>query len=468
MAGRRSPSCGTDRAVRPFFSGAAWLLLAFVSATQAAAPIQAETRGCVRDCAGYLRENVPAEPLTEARIAREAAPKREAYRAYLHASMHARDADRAALRAERAGLVAIPPSSEPDSHGLDTLPLDRAPSAYADDASLATARVVLSYQIPSGGWGKNMRRDGVVRQRGESWLADAIDPDSPRDADWHFVGTLDNDASITELRFLAKVQRVQSRDRAKVHAGIVRGIDWLLSAQYPDGGWPQVYPLAGGYADAVTLNDDAMLSAVRLLHDIGHDHDGDFAFVDAARRGRAEAAARRGIAWWLAHQVVIDGRRTLWAQQHDALTGAPVAARAFEMPALATQESAGVLRFLMTLPDPDDDVRAAIRGGVDFLRATRIAGRRWADGRLVADPESASWARFYAPDRFAPDAATVEARAQALFGDRPGPHDSRAYGLVFDRVTSVSEERRRGYRQYDARAEDVLAAWPQWDALHRR
>lgn len=436
--------------------------------THAAAPIQTEARGCVRDCAGYLRENVPAEPLTEARIARESAPRREAYRAYLETSMRAREADRAALRAERAGLATIPSSREPDSRGLDTLRLDRPSSSYADDASLATARVVLSYQIPSGGWGKDMRRDGVVRQRGESWLADAIDPDSPRDADWHFVGTVDNGASTAELRFLAKVQRVQPRDRVKVRAGIVRGIDWLLSAQYPDGGWPQVYPLAGGYADAVTLNDDAMLSAVRLLHDIGRDHDGDFAFVDVARRGRAAAAARRGIAWWLAHQVVIDGRRTLWAQQHDALTGAPTPARAFEMPALATQESAGVLRFLMTLPDPDDDVRAAIRGGVDFLRATRITGWRWTDGRLVADPDGELWARFYAPDHFEPDAATVEARAQALFGDRPAPHDSRSYGLVFDRVTSVSEERRRGYRQYDARGEDVLATWPQWDARHRR
>lgn len=443
-------------------------MLAFASVTQAAAPIPAEARGCVRDCAGYLRENVPAEPLTEARIAREAAPKREAYRAYIEASMRASAADRAALRAERAGLVAIPHPRAEDAHGVDTMPLDRAPSAYADAGSLAIARVILSYQIPSGGWGKNMCRDGPARRRGESWVPDEVDPDGERGADWHFVGTLDNGASTTELRFLAKVQRVQPRDRARLRAGIVRGIDWLLASQYPDGGWPQVYPLAGGYADAVTLNDDAMLAAVRLLHDIGRDHDGDFAFVDTPRRARAAAAAERGIAWWVDHQVVIDGRRTLWAQQHDALTGRPASARAFEMPALATHESAGVLRFLMALPDPDDGVRAAIRGGVDFLRATRIAGWRWREGRLVADPDGALWARFYAPDRFAPDAATVQARAQALFGDRPGPHDSTAYGLVFDRVDAVSEERRLGYRQYDARGEDVLAAWPYWEAQHPR
>lgn len=475
-AGRPCPSFATGRAIRPFFSHVAGLALAFAATVQAANPAAAidvagdasVRAGCMRDCSGYLRDNVRARPLTEARIEHEAGARRDAWRAYLAASVRARDTDRAALRMERGGLQAIPPPRSPDANGLDRLPLDRPPSAYADDASLAIARAILSYQIPSGGWGKNMPRDAVPRRRGESWLSDALDPESPRDADWHFVGTLDNGASTTELRFLAKVQRVQSRDRAALRSGLVRGIDWLLAAQFPDGGWPQVYPLAGGYADAVTLNDDAMLSAVRLLHEIGRDQDGDFAFVDAPRRARAAEAARRGIAWWVAHQVVIDGRRTLWAQQHDALTGAPAPARAFEMPALATHESAGVLRFLMALPDPGDDVRAAIRGGVDFLRATRIAGWRWRDDRLVADPAAAVWARFYAPDRFVPEAPTPAQRAQALFGDRPEPHGSAAYGLVFDRVESVSEERRRGYRQYDARAEDVLAAWPRWAARHPR
>jgi len=258
------------------------------------------------------------------------------------------------------------------------------------------------------------------------------------------------------------VQRAQTGDRALLRASLRRGIDYLLAAQYPDGGWPQVYPLAGGYADAVTLNDDAMLEAVRLLHDIGRDHDGDFAFVDGARRRRAAEAAQRGIAWLLAHQVVVDGRRTLWAQQYDPLTGAPTAARAFEMPALASSESVRILEFLMQLPDPDAATRNAIRDGMAFLRATRIDGRRWTQGRLESRPDGAVWARFYAFDRYAPDAADVHARAQALFGDRPSPHDSAAYGLVFDTVTSVSEERRRGYAQYNDLGTAALARFAHW------
>jgi PelA/Pel-15E family pectate lyase len=38
-------------------------------------------------------------------------------------------------------------------------------------------------------------------------------------------------------------------------------VRYLLAAQFPNGGWPQVWPLEGGYHDAVTFNDNAVSEA---------------------------------------------------------------------------------------------------------------------------------------------------------------------------------------------------------------
>jgi len=81
--------------------------------------------GCVRECEGYLHANVKAVPLSADRIVREAGPLRAAYARYLAASVRARDADRAVLRAERAQLTAPPPARPSDARGIDSMPLDR-------------------------------------------------------------------------------------------------------------------------------------------------------------------------------------------------------------------------------------------------------------------------------------------------------------------------------------------------------
>lgn len=441
------------------------LILALATPTAMAALMSPE---CSRDCEGLIGVNLPAEPLTQARISVVETVDRDAFVRYLKASNTAREADRAVLRIEREGLEAIPAPRAPGHGGANDLPLNAADVYYASDAALEMARELMSFQVPSGGWGKNMRRTGVARARGQSYVADDIHPDGPNTDHWRYVGTFDNDATTTELRFLAKVQSAQTTDRAAIRESIVRGVALLIAAQYPNGGWPQNYPLSGSYSDAITLNDDAMLNVVQLLYDIGHRKDETFAFIDDDLRTRAVTAADAGIAWFVEHQVRIDGRRTLWGQQHDVLTQCPTAARAFEMPALASFESVRVIAFLMTLPNPEAAQRAAVHDAVAFLRASRIAGKRWEAGELVDDPQGAVWSRFYALDRYAPSAETVDARVRPLFGDRPQPHDSQAYGLVFDSVDAVSAERRRGYAQYNTAGEAVLRAYETWAVDHPR
>jgi hypothetical protein len=51
-------------------------------------------------------------------------------------------------------------------------------------------------------------------------------------------------------------------------ASFLRGVRYLLAAQFPNGGWPQVWPLEGGYHDAITYNDNAVTEAADLLTDV--------------------------------------------------------------------------------------------------------------------------------------------------------------------------------------------------------
>src|SRR5690606_25691709 len=107
----------------------------------------------------------------------------------------------------------------------------------------------------SGGWPKN--RD-MTLPPDAAFLADTKqDRRAP---------TIDNDATTTQIRFLAKVGTVQNNLPAR--EGAARGIDYLLAAQYENGGWPQYYPLAKGYYTHITYNDNAMVKVLELLREV--------------------------------------------------------------------------------------------------------------------------------------------------------------------------------------------------------
>ena len=80
--------------------------------------------------------------------------------------------------------------------------------------------------------------------------------------------TLDNDATWSEMRFLAKVHAATGQRKYK--NGFLKGLRYLLKAQYPSGGWPQFYPLRPGYSSRITFNDGAMIGAISILDDVVH------------------------------------------------------------------------------------------------------------------------------------------------------------------------------------------------------
>ena len=184
-------------------------------------------------------------------------------------------------------------------------------------------------------------------------------------------------------------------------AGAERGIEWLLTAQFPNGGWPQVYPIEPGYHEAITFNDGAILHALELLQALAGGQ-APYAFVGEARRQGAEAAFGRGIASLLDCQVKVGGKPTVWCAQHDPISLEPVAARLKEPASLSGGESAGLLKFLMRNGPITPATIAAVEDGIDWFAAHHITNLRKtkdAAGKTDYVVDEASdeiyWARFY-------------------------------------------------------------------------
>jgi PelA/Pel-15E family pectate lyase len=308
-------------------------------------------------------------------------------------------------------------------------------SAFASASMRAIANNVVLHQSSEGGWPKNTDL--------------AAPPTGPAPA--NVANTIDNNGTTLPMEFLARV--IHAGD-ARYRPAFDRGLDYLLAAQYPNGGWPQFYPLRGGYYDQITYNDDAMIRVMTLLRDIASG-EAPYEFVDADRRARAAAAVERGVQLILGAQVRQGDTLTVWCAQHDRVTLQPAWARAYEPPSLSGNESVGIVRFLMSINDPSPEIIAAVDGAVTWLRGAAIAGVRverftdaegQPDRRVVADVNAPPiWARFY-------DLADN----RPIFLGR----DS----LVHYTFAEVERERRAGYNYYGDWAREVLEDYPEWRA----
>lgn len=315
---------------------------------------------------------------------------------------------------------------------------------YGSAEAIRIADNLLSYQRDVGGWPKNIdmaaNLDGPKR-------AEILKAKKDLDA------TIDNSATYTQLIFLARVY-----DRTKIERyrdSFLVGVDYLLEAQYRNGGWPQFYPLQEGYYTHITYNDDAMVGVMKLLDEIGQKHT-PYQFVDEHRRARARKAVQSGIECILKTQVVVAGRRTVWCAQHDEVTLAPAPARTYEHISLSGQESVGIIRFLMSVEHPDVRIIDAVESAVAWFKSAQINGIRLVVkqdatklhgfDRVVVNDAGAPplWARFYEIGTNRP-----------IFSGR----DS----LIKYSVAEIEDERRNGYRWYtEEPATMINQDYPQW------
>lgn len=398
--------------------------------------------------------NTPALDVSMARVAELPAAQRALWADYIARSQKQHQFDRDTLAAELKPGETAPPAP---MAGSGKMPLDKPAAWYGTPEARAIADTIVSFQTPSGGWSKNQDRTKPPRLRGQHYANNAetmvVDPsnfDAPKDRFWTFVGSLDNGATTTEMRFLGRVQaQLPGKEGEPYRASIAKGIRYLLMAQYPNGGWPQNYPLEGGFHDGITFNDNAVAEAAMILEDIAEGH-ADFAFVPRDLRQQAGAASARAVKPILDAQVVVNGKKTVWPQQADALTLQPISARNYEMRSLASAESAEVLMFLMRQPEQTPEIRAAIEAGIAWLKAHAIYGKAFTkvneeEGRKLVDRPGAGpiWSRNY-------DIQT----GKPIFGDRDKS--------IHDDVNFISKGRRNGYSWYSNAPQKALNAYVEY------
>ncbi len=323
---------------------------------------------------------------------------------------------------------------------------------FATDEARAVADNVLLYQYPSGGWPKNIDMAKPLNAAEKADLAERLHDDA----------TIDNGATHMQIRFLSRMAGLAGEERYR--AAALHGLDYLLEAQYPNGGWPQFFPLRKGYYTHITFNDDAMIKVLEVLRDTAAARE-EFAWVDEPRRARAADAVRRGVDCILRCQIVIDGVKTAWCAQHDEVTLAPAQARKYEHPSLTGFESVGIVRFLMSLDQPTPEIVQAIDAAVAWLERAKITGIRidhppapelahGHDRVVVADPTAPPiWARFY-------ELRSTKEPAQPIFSGRDG--------VIRYNLSEIEAERRGGYRWYiDEPLRLLQKDYPRWRAKHK-
>jgi PelA/Pel-15E family pectate lyase len=322
--------------------------------------------------------------------------------------------------------------------------LDQKPDWYGGTEAVRIADNLLLFQREIGGWQKNV---DMARRLTEAEKADAVDQKEQNDS------TIDNDATTAQMIYLARVFNATTQERYKT--AFLKGVDYLLTMQYPNGGWPQYYPRLTGYYKHITFNDDAMVNVMTLLGEVAQKR-AAYGFVDESRRAKAASAVEKGLGCILKCQIKVDGKLTVWCAQHDEVTFAPAPARTYEKVSLSGSESVGIVRFLMGIDRPSPQVVEAIESAVAWFNQTKLTGIK-----LVKKPD-ASLPKGY-------DTVVVEdAKAEPLWArfyeigtNRPifCGRDSR---IKFS-LAEIEYERRNGYNYYTNAAARLLAhEYPAW------
>ncbi|WP_163539948.1 pectate lyase [Gracilibacillus sp. YIM 98692] len=311
-------------------------------------------------------------------------------------------------------------------------------SYYSNDLeeSIKQADHLLTWQMDHGGWYKNWSDTKYTRE----W-----DGQEPKSDQFTFengeLGTIDNNATTNEILFLALMYKETGYVRYKESA--LKGIDYLLEAQYNTGGWPQVYPLSGGYHDYATYNDNAMIRVMNVLQMVANkEYPFNTDLVHDDLIVASNEALDLGLDYILQSQIEVDGKLTAWGQQHDPETYQPREARSFEHPSISGMESADIVQYLMALPNQTEEVQTAINAALDWYEEAKIEGVRYVSGDpnntyFYEDSESTIWYRFYQIGTNKP-----------IFSGRDG--------IIKHDIMEIEEERRNGYQWAGEYGKDIL------------
>lgn len=307
---------------------------------------------------------------------------------------------------------------------------------------------ILLYQKDNGGWPKNYDVFAILTDEQKQTVSAAKNV---------LNTTYDNDNTYNQIICLSNVYTETRIGKYKDAA--LRGLDFVLSSQYKNGGFPQYYPLESNYSRCITFNDGVFEGIIRLLYDIKNNKP-EYAFVDGKRREKLAAAYEKGMACILKMQIVDNGKPTAWCQQYDEVTLAPAWARKFEPPSICNGESCGIVLFMMQLDHPSKQIIDAVQNSVVWFQQSKIYNTRvktipapllntpfrvsTTDKVVVIDSTAPPiWTRYYELKTLRP-----------LFSDR---NSNMLYSLA-----EVPRERRDGYGWYTYNPQKVLDTYHKW------
>ncbi|GAB2565579.1 pectate lyase [Gracilibacillus alcaliphilus] len=281
---------------------------------------------------------------------------------------------------------------------------------------------LLTWQMEHGGWTKNWSHIYTRPWDGEEsrseWVNNGVE-----------LGTIDNDATISEILYLAQVYQETKDDKYK--ESIEKGMEFLFQLQYDTGGFAQVYPARGNYSDYVTFNDEAMINVLETLDLVAEQRypfNGDL--ISEEYVTKTKESIELAIDYILNAQIEVDGKLTAWCAQHDPVTYEPKEARAYEHPSISGQESIGIIRYLMSRPQTEE-INRAVLGALEWLDDVKLENTRYISGDpnnqyFVEDNHSTAWYRFYQIGSNKP-----------IFSGRDG--------VIKHNIMEIEEERRNGY-----------------------
>ena len=321
---------------------------------------------------------------------------------------------------------------------------------YKPSDIIAIGDNILLYQKDNGGWPKNYDMLAILTSEQKDSIARSKNV---------LNTTFDNSTTYSHVSALANIYYFTKLERFKDAA--IKGIDFMLSAQYKNGGWPQYYPLENNYSKEITFNDNAMTGVMWVLKDI-KDNKKEYAFVDEKRKKKAAAAFEKGLDCILKTQINDAGKPTAWCQQYNEVTLEPAWARAFEPPSICNAESCDIVILLMSFEKPSQKIIDAVENAVAWFNESKILNTKV---RTIAAPPVEYKYRFSKTDRVVvndPSAPPIWTRYYELKTHRP-LFCNRDSKVVYS-LAEVDRERRDGYGWYTYEPQKVLDAYKGWKA----
>jgi len=304
------------------------------------------------------------------------------------------------------------------------------------------------FQKNNGGWPKNYDFFAILTDKQK---------DTVRAAKGVLNTTFDNGNTYTQIAALSIAYTITKDVKYKISA--IKGLDFILTAQYKNGGWPQYYPLEKNYSRCITYNDGVFVGVMTLLKDI-YEVKPQYAYIDNKYRLKLKGVYDKGIECILKTQINDAGKPTAWGQQYDEVMLQPAWARKFEPASICNKESADLVIFLMSIDHPKKEIVGAIQNAVAWFEVSKIYNtkvntipaerivtpfRVSVSDRVVVEDKTAPpiWTRYYELKTHKP-----------LFCNR----DSK---VVYS-LAEVLRERRDGYGWYTYSPQQVLNMYPEW------